>query len=69
MTAALLARLTDSEPQSIAAPIAMRRICSWCVEFDPTDPANAGATHTMCPPCQQRMHTSMQTLYTFRHVA
>ena len=26
-------------------------ICPWCPTFNPSDPAHAGASHTICPSC------------------
>jgi hypothetical protein len=56
MTPAVLARLTDSRPPTeVAAPPPLRRVCAWCVDFDPRAPGNKGATHTICPDCQSRL--------------
>lgn len=33
-------------------------ICAWCPSFDPHDPANAGASHTICPACQARLNAA-----------
>lgn len=30
-------------------------ICAWCPNFNPRDPANAEASHTICPACQAKM--------------
>jgi len=53
-----LARLTDSEPPVREERRALRRICAWCPDFDPTDPINSGATHTICPDCAQRVRAA-----------
>lgn len=34
---------------SVPAPLVV--ICAWCPDFDRTAPANAGATHGICPRC------------------
>ena len=36
-----------------AAPLAV--ICCWCPDFDAMAPANAGASHGLCPSCAQRV--------------
>jgi hypothetical protein len=52
----LRARLTDSEPVPVAP---LRVICAWHPGFDRTDPANAGASHGICPSCLSRMEAEM----------
>jgi hypothetical protein len=49
---ALLARLTDTQP-------VLRTICAWCPTFDKTDPANKGASHTICPSCAAKLQAEM----------
>jgi hypothetical protein len=51
---ALIARKTDTQP---AAPL--RVICAWHPGFDRTDPANAGASHTICPSCLARLEQEL----------
>jgi len=34
---------------------ALRVICAWCPDFDKTAPANAGATHGICPSCSAKL--------------
>jgi hypothetical protein len=57
MTAKLASRplWLDVEPSS-AAP-APRVICAWCPDFNPLDPANANASHGMCPRCVAKFET------------
>jgi hypothetical protein len=52
---ALIARLTDSQPIAEVAVGALRRICAYCVDFNPTLPSNKGATHIICQSCQRRL--------------
>jgi len=40
-------------PDDGAPPLTV--ICAWCDDFDRTDPANAGASHTICPNCVARL--------------
>jgi hypothetical protein len=60
MSADTIARLTDSEPPIASEPRALRRICSWCVDWDPTSPRNHGATHVICPSCAARIAADLQ---------
>jgi hypothetical protein len=32
-----------------------RVVCAWCPDFNPADPANAGASHGICPDCAARV--------------
>lgn len=34
-----------------AAPVF---VCAWCPEFDPSDPANEGRSHGICPACESK---------------
>jgi hypothetical protein len=38
---------------AVAAPLVV--ICAWCPDFDRTAPANANATHGICPRCVARV--------------
>ncbi len=42
-------------------PAAPRVICAWCPDFDPTSPANAGASHTICAVCFHQLLTDPAT--------
>ena len=53
-TASLVARLTDAAP-------ALRVICAWCVDFDPTAPDNKGASHGICPDCAAKLAAVIDT--------
>jgi hypothetical protein len=52
-----LARLTDSQPpaEAVAAVV----LCAWCVDFNPRDPRNRGASHGICPTCFSRMEREL----------
>ena len=53
MTPEVLARLMDGRPPAI---------CCWCPTFDPKAPENRGASHTICPDCQKRVHAELDAL-------
>lgn len=57
-----IARLTDSTPPDVPVVPTLRKICSWCVDFDPTVPSNKGATHVCCPACFQRLAAELAKL-------
>jgi hypothetical protein len=48
------AQRNRTEVQVLSAP-PLRQICAWCPTFDKHDPANKGASHTICPACAKRM--------------
>lgn len=55
---ALIARLTDSFPPELPPVPVLRKICAWCVDFDPTKPENKGATHILCSRCAIKFASS-----------
>lgn len=34
-------------------------ICAWCPDFNPRDPSNRGASHTICPACKARLDAEL----------
>lgn len=48
---AAIARKTDSAPA--------HTVCPWCPEFDPCDPAIAGASHGLCDACAARLNAEV----------
>jgi hypothetical protein len=45
--------------RALATTIPTRRVCAWCPDFSPTDVANQGATHVICPRCQARVNAAL----------
>ena len=35
-------------------------ICPWCPTFSPSDPANAGASHTICQSCLRILNAQIR---------
>jgi hypothetical protein len=56
----ILARLTDSTPTPVEPVERLRKICAWCIDFDPRHPANRNATHVMCPACVHKVNAAMK---------
>lgn len=48
-------RSTEVKIFNLMKAITMPVICAWCPAYDRTHPANAGASHTICPACTTRM--------------
>jgi hypothetical protein len=41
---------------------ALREICCYCPGWNPRDPANKGASHSICPTCLRRVHAELDAL-------
>lgn len=58
-TAAIVVARQLADAEALQEPAPTQSICAWCPGFDPTDPANAGKSHTICPECHARMNREL----------
>lgn len=51
--------ISDSQFQDVAPAPFPVFICAWHPGFDPTDPANKGASHGICPACLAKVNADL----------
>jgi hypothetical protein len=44
----------------VVAAVPVKTICAWCPTWNREDPANAGASHGICPTCLARLEQDLR---------